>query len=190
MQSSLPGFEPPVREIHNLFFALWPDDGTRAAIAATAARLQRDHPVQGRWLKAPRYHMTLRFLGGHARLPEPLVASARASAASVQVPSFELSLDKVGSFANARACWLGCTQPPPAVFTLFDQLGIALRAHGCRSVGGSQLVPHVTVLRDAARELDFPASPALPWHIDEFVLVHSQTEPYQPYRILGRWPLR
>lgn len=189
-QSSLPGFEPPPREVHNLFFALWPDEATRARLATVAGQLQGDIPIAGRWIKPARYHMTLQFLGEHAMLPTSLAASAHASAASVRAPAFELSLDKLGSFANARACWLGCAQPPPQIFALFDQLGDALRANGCRVAGGRQLVPHVTVLRDAAHELDLPLNPALPWRVDEFVLIHSQTQPHLPYRILGRWPLR
>jgi 2'-5' RNA ligase len=189
-QSSLPGFEPLPREIHNLFFALWPDDTTRAQMAAAAERLQRDHPMQGRWIKSPRYHLTLQFLGEHAVLPTDLVANARAAAADVRAPAFELRLDRIGSFAKARACWLGCAQPSDGMSMLFDQLGAALRANGCGIVGGKQLVPHVTVLRDAEHALDSPLKPALRWPVDEFVLIDSQTQPFAPYRILGRWPLR
>jgi 2'-5' RNA ligase len=188
-QSVLPGFEPPPLEIHNLFFALLPDDATCARIAAIAERLRHDHPIQGRWLKPPRYHLTLRFLGEYPRLPADLVANACAAAACVRAPAFVLPLDTVGNFAGAHVCWLGCAQPPQALLALFDRLGTALHEHGCRVVGSARLVPHVTLLRDAHAELDFPLTPAVPWRIDEFVLIDSQTRPFLPYRILGRWLL-
>lgn len=189
-QASLPGFESPARELHNLFFALWPDEATRIRIAEVAQRRQKSRLATGRWLTPLRYHLTLQFLGEHARLPSDLIANACSAAARLRLPAFELSLDKVGSFANARVCWLGCTQPPNEMLALFDQLGIALAASGCRIVGNKQLVPHVTLQRDAEHELNFPLSPALRWHVDEFVLIHSQTQPFMPYRIVNRWPLR
>jgi 2'-5' RNA ligase len=189
-QATLPGFDAPARELHNLFFALWPDEATRAGIAEIAARMQKNHPVPGHWLKPARYHLTLQFLGEHARLPADLVASACAAAARVRSPAFDLALDRVGSFANARVCWLGCTQLPPQMLALFEQLGVLLAANGCRVVGGRQLVPHVTLLRDAEHELAFALSSALRWRVDEFVLIHSQIQPFLPYRIVERWPLR
>jgi 2'-5' RNA ligase len=189
-QSSLPGFEPPPRELHNLFFALWPDDATRAGIGAVAERLRLDQPTQGRWIKPSRYHLTLQFLGEYAALPADLVAKACTAAARVRVPGFDLTLDKIGSFGNAKIpCWLGCVQLPPGLQALSDGLGDALRGVGCRVAGSTQLVPHVTVLRDAQHALDLPLDPLLRWHVGEFVLIGSRIQPFAPYRILGRWPL-
>jgi len=192
-QASLPGFDLPAPETHNLFFALLPDEAARTRIAATAAWLQRqpDAP-RGRWLKPERYHLTLPFLGEHARLSPELVERAMSAAGEVHAAAFDLELDVAGSFAgNARIpCWLGCREPPAALQALFDGLSAALRRHACRVVGGVPLVPHVTVLRDADRGMKLPLDPAVRWRVDEFVLIDSQTQPFRPYRMLGRWPLR
>jgi 2'-5' RNA ligase len=186
-QTSLPGFEPPLREIHNLFFALWPDDATRIAIDTAVDRLTLAHPIGGRRIKAARLHMTLQFLGEHGRLPADLIASACAAAAEMRAAAFDLELDTVGSFGNRNIpCWLGSRQPSPALQALFDQLGEALRRHGCRVVDGSRFVPHLTVLRDAQRPLDLPLDAPIRWHVDEFVLIDSRTQPFAPYRLLGR----
>lgn len=189
-QTHLPGFDPPPREVHNLFFALWPDEATRARIAAAADSLRAVAP-QGRWIKPHRYHLTLQFLGEYAALPPLLLERAIDAAQRVRVPAFDLALDVVGSFANARIpCWLGCSEVPAGLRTLFDTLGSALRESACRAVGGARLVPHVTVLRDAERSLNAQVSAPVCWRIDEFVLIDSRTQPPAPYRILERWPLR
>ncbi len=191
-QASLPGFDVPAPEIHNVFFALLPDEATRARIAAAAEWLQQQADVpHGRWLKPARYHLTLPFLGEHSRLAPELVERAMAAANEVDAAAFDLELDLAGSFAgNARIpCWLGCRETPTALQALFDGLSAALRRHACRTVGSAQLVPHVTVLRDADRGVRMPLDPAIAWRVDEFVLIDSQTQPFRPYRILGRWPL-
>lgn len=192
-QASLPGFDLPVPEVHNLFFALLPDAVTRARIAAAADGLQRRAGApRGRWLKPERYHLTLSFLGEHARLPPDLVGRAVSAASDVRAAAFDLELDRAGSFAgNARIpCWFGCRAAPTALQALFDDLSAALRRRACRVVGAARLVPHVTVLRDADRGVDLALDAAIAWHVEEFVLIDSQTQPFQPYRILGRWPLR
>jgi 2'-5' RNA ligase len=189
-QSHLPGFAPPAREIHNLFFALWPDEATRARIAAAADRLRREQAPQGRWIRPERYHLTLEFLGEHAAFPAALAERAAAAAGEVQAEAFALDLDVAGSFANAKIpCWFGCRTPPPGLLRLHERLRAALAAHGCR-VARAPLVPHVTILRDADRRLQAELPAPLRWAVGEFVLVDSRTQPFAPYRVLGRWPLR
>lgn len=189
-QSHLPGFDPPAREIHNLFFALWPDEATRARIAAAADALRRGPAPQGRWLKPERYHLTLEFLGEHAAFPAALAERAAQAAADVQAAAFDLDLDIAGSFGNTKIpCWLGCRTMPEGLGRLHENLRTALAARGCRVVR-TQLVPHVTILRDADRALQAVLPAPLRWRIDEFVLIDSRTQPFAPYRVLGRWALR
>jgi 2'-5' RNA ligase len=45
----------------------------------------------------------------------------------------------------------------------------------------------VTILRDAEQALRRPLAQPITWHVDEFVLIDSQ--PPEPYRVTGRWPL-
>ena len=191
LQERLPGLAAPRREIHNLFFALWPDEAVRVRIAAVAEALRREPAPQGRWIKPHRYHLTLAFLGEHAVLPVALLERASAAAGDVRASSFDLVLDVAGSFGKARIpCWLACSTEPPPLRALFEGLSRALQARGCKVHGGDRFEPHVSVLCDADGPLT--AAPEIPvsWRVDEFVLIHSRTVPPAPYRVLGRWPLR
>jgi 2'-5' RNA ligase len=173
---------------HKLFFALWPDEATRARIADAVDAFVRTAAPRGRRVKTERLHMTLPFLGEFAELPPALVAAACAAAAQVRTGSFDCVLDRFGSFARAHVGWLGCAEAAPALQALFEQLVEALRAHDCHVARPAQFVPHVTVLRDIEHPID--AAPATPvrWPVDEFVLIASR--PSGDYDLLARWPLR
>jgi 2'-5' RNA ligase len=187
MQNELPGLEP-VRAVHNLFFALSPPASTRASIAAAADALRTAEAPVGRWLKPPRYHLTLQFLGEYAHVPADLLARAIESAAQVTLARFSFELDIVGSFGARRMpLWLGCSEVPAELLRLHEALGKALARHACRTHGATRLVPHVTILRDAEQALHRRLSEPITWRVDEFVLIDSQ--PPDPYRVVGRWPL-
>lgn len=191
-QMSFPGIESPARgETHNLFFALWPGESTRAQIEAAAAQLKRSHAPQGRWLNPRRYHLTMRYLGAHVALPPQLVSVALAAGDEVRVPAFDLVLDAAGSFRNSNIpWWLGCSAEPVGVDALSRGIADAFRALGSHVAGGGRLVPHITILRDADRPL--PATPIAPivWPVDEFVLIDSLLGADSRYTILRRWKLR
>jgi 2'-5' RNA ligase len=74
-----------------LFFALWPDDRVRAALAVLAAELAAS--CGGRATAPDNLHATLAFLGNvpAARLPE-----FERMAASLHGRRFELRLDAMG----------------------------------------------------------------------------------------------
>lgn len=192
-QSSLPGFEPTpsTGDSHRLFFALWPDEATRARMAEAAASLRAQHCPGGRWIKPHRYHLTLQFLGNHTALPDDLVEQAIAAAGEVSVAAFDLILDCAGSFRNnSIPWWLGCLELPEPLYRLWQAIGVSLRKRGIVSEKSSRLVPHVTVLRDASAPL--PSAPIAPivWPIAEFVLIHSRLGARSEYALLHRWPLR
>jgi 2'-5' RNA ligase len=189
MQRQLPGLGP--HEVHNLFFALSPDETTRASIAAAADALRIERAPRGRWLKPPRYHLTLQFLGEHSLVSPDLVERACAAATAVQACTFEIVLDSVGSFGANKSMpvWLGCSEVPDSLQQLHHDLGRSLIKHGCRSFGAANLVPHVTILRDAEQVLQQPLSAPIRWRVNAFVLIDSCIQPPAPYRILGRWPL-
>lgn len=190
--SRLPGRVAPARgEMHNVFFALWPDAETRARIAATAAVLRSGQARTGRWIRPDRYHLTVQFLGEHRALVDALVQSAVAAAAQVDAPPFDLVLDRAGSFdTQGMPCWLGCAETPVGLQQLHDQLAGSLIAQRGRADAHARLLPHVTILRDTDQPLQQRLRASLHWHVDEFVLIDSRIEPFAPYRVLGRWPLR
>ncbi|HEX7770178.1 MAG TPA: RNA 2',3'-cyclic phosphodiesterase [Dokdonella sp.] len=179
----------PPHELHQLFLALWPDEDARARLAA-GARWLREQGVRGRWIDPQRFHLTLHFLGRHAMLPRDVVAGACAAAGGVRASGFELDIDRAGSFPLARiAGWLGCDPETGALPALVHALADGLHAQGLR-VQDETFVPHVTVVRDAAARLEAALPEPFRWRVTEFVLVDSRIQPFAPYRIIGRWPLR
>ncbi len=191
-QLGLGGFDAPAHgEVHRLFFALWPDQATRAGIQQAAAQLQAAHAPRGRWLGAHRYHLTLQYLGDFDALPPALVEAALAAAGGVRAAAFELVLDQAGSFRNrAIPWWLGSVAPPAGLQALWDGLGVALAKAGVRVHSASKLVPHVTVLRDASTSLPQTPIDPVPWPVRDFALIHSVLGAQSGYRLLGRWPLQ
>jgi 2'-5' RNA ligase len=190
-QRSLPGIERAAAGgTRNLFFALQPDEDARAAIAAEAERLARAHAPRGRRIKPHRYHLTLQFLGTHARLPDALVGAALAAGDRVRVPAFEFALDRAGSFANRSIpWWLGCSHIAEGLAALHASIATELRAEGCRIRHGEDFAAHVTILRGADRAL--PPTPIAPieWPVHEFVLIDSRLGAEARHEILRCWPL-
>lgn len=173
---------------HHLFFALQPDDATRARIEAVALELRREHAPGGRWIKPDRYHMTLCYLGAHAALPDDLVEAARAAGDGVRSPPFDFALDVTGSFANRSIpWWLGCREMPRGLAMLWDAIDTGLSDGHVRDP--ARRVAHVTVLRDADRRLPPTPIAPIPWTVHEFVLIDSVLGPHARHSVIGRWRL-
>ena len=172
-------------DAHRLFFALWPDDTVRAALAFAAAAVDSFEKA-GRRTPAAKYHLTLHFLGACPAPPEAMVARCRQAAAAVDCSGFHLVVDHAGAFARARVGWLA-----PAGNSGLDALWSAL-AHALDDAGVARresetFSPHVTVVRGFGGPLeDAPVDP-VSWPVQDFVLVHSHGGRYE---VIGRWPLR
>lgn len=173
-----------------MFFALWPDAATRAAIAAATANLEPGLGG-GRRIAPHRYHLTLPFLGEHPADCAAVVAAARRAAAFVRAPAFELVLDRAGSFPIATApCFLGCRHAAPALHALWDGLENALAAEAVPVRASRERVPHVTVLRGAKPPWpDTPLSPPIRWAVRDFHLLRSDLQGGFAYDVLAGWPL-
>lgn len=173
---------------HRLFFALWPDDATRLAIAAAAAQLRARSPG-GRWIATDRYHLTVQFLGTFGKSPLSLIDAASTAAMNVRAPGFSLTLDRVGSFrTRSHLWWLGCARPDP-LLPLREVLGRALEKHD-RPADLALFTPHVTLVRRAGRPppVDAALVPIV-WPVTGFTLIHSESGAREPYRVVGHWPL-
>ena len=177
-------------DTHRLFFALWPDDAVRRAIADTAEALRREQAPRGRWSNPDRYHMTLQFMGDHRPFPEDMVRRAMDAAARLAVPAFALRLDRAGSFRKRSApWWLGCSARPGGLQRLWDDLSALLQEARVPYQSDRPLVPHVTILRAAHASLPNTPIPPVHWQVRDVVLVDSVQGPRSEYRVLGRWPL-
>lgn len=168
---------------HRLFFALWPGEDVRAALARAASGVSMFDG--GRRVAPEKLHLTLHFLGGWAARPEAVIGDAVTAASTIAARAFHLVVDRAGGFHGARVGWLA-----PAGNSGLDALWSDLRrvldeaAVPCR--GQPRFAPHVTVCRDMRTRLpERPVDP-ISWPVDGFVLVHSHDGRYD---VLQRWPL-
>jgi len=150
-----------------LFFALWPDDATRAALAARGEDLHR--VTGGRATRPESLHITLAFLGDcdPARCDAVLAAAAR-----VRPRPFELVLDRAGLWAHNRIAWLGASEMPPELEALVRGLRGALADAGL-PFDAKPFVPHITVARKVRPGSALPALRPVRWPVAGFALVRS-----------------
>ena len=165
-----------------LFFALWPDESLRDAIAPLLT-LHRE--CGGRPHPPTNLHVTLNFPGmvdGETR------DCLERAAGEICAPPFELTLDHFGYWPKPEVMWLGCSAVPSPLAQLVERLNGAMR--DCGLIPESRLYrPHLTLLRKA-RQSPQGEPPAFHWQAREFVLVESVSTPTGvEYRVLRRWPL-
>lgn len=174
----------------SLFFALWPEEATRATLNAAAAHLrQRLRPV-GCWVAAHRYHLPLHSLGDYAVYPTALVQRAIGAAATVRARRFELILDQAGSFrGRSIPWWIGPSLTPQPLKQLWRELRQALLDHSVPYDPKLRLAPHVTVLHEADQMIAATPVPSVRWSVDSFALIHSHVGAACSYRVLATWPL-
>lgn len=167
------------------FFALWPDDTVRAALARAADLIPPGDAARVQRVRSDKYHITLAFLG----MLEPRQIEAAGQAGDqVQAPAFRLVLDHVGHFAGPNVAWIGPAALPPALAQLKAGLDRELLRFGL-PVAGGPFVPHLSCLRGVREAPD--AHPVhIEWDVREFVLVKSvATDNGSAYKLLRRWPL-
>ena len=107
-----------------LFVAADLDDEARTACARVAERL-RAKGWPGRWVAPENYHLTVAFLGA---VDDERVADVTAAVrdGAAHAARFDVSLDSVGAFPNARkprVAWVG----PTAEVAMFRALCAAVR---------------------------------------------------------------
>jgi 2'-5' RNA ligase len=170
---------------HRVFFALWPDDTTRAAIS----RATRDavRVGGGRPIAKDRLHLTIAFLGELTSAGLAVARQVPPSIFGAASGGFELTLDVLGVWPESKILWLAPSDPPQALGDLEAQLADALVERGFR---GEERIyrPHVTLAR-RSRPLD-AAVEAVRWNVREVVLVESFPDGRNVhYEVLERWPL-
>lgn len=166
-----------------LFFALWPDAATRAALQRAQQGLAG---AGGRPLHPLDLHLTLAFLG---QVPAQALGCVDAAADAVVAAPLRLVLDRQGSWPGPRVAWLAPTHPPPGLAMLVNDLWRGLADCGL-SPEPRPYRPHVTVSRKAAVVDEGPLVSPIPWSVDAFVLAASRPVAGQPrYEIRRRWAL-
>lgn len=174
---------------HRLFFAVFPDDGARRAIALLAEDMRLKRMLRGRWVDPLRYHMTVHFLGNHAELRQDLVDRAEVAATQVQLPAFVLSLERLAGFPGRKPPGvLRCADGTTPVHALWQALRRELVDVGLGAALEAEFTPHITLFYGDGAMLDPVAIEPIAWTVREFVLVHSVAG-RKDYRIVARWAL-
>ena len=167
-----------------LFFALWPDEHTRALIAqrAAAISLHKSKPVA-----VENYHITLRFIGD---VDASLQACIEAQAAHVNAAECELLLNQFGFFKRARVLWFGASDCPAGLLHLVEQLSLQLESCGAK-LDSKAFVPHLTLARKVNKCPPLPSCEPMMWKTQTFCLIESILLPGQPacYQLVRQWPL-
>ena len=184
----------PREPVRRLFFALWPDEPMRQALAHATRKAAR--ASGGRPVPAHNLHVTLAFLGSvpERRLPElgeiARVAAPQSEFASASAPSglqspvresadspggsLELVFDRLEHW---RAAQLLCALPaesPALIAALARRLQDRLAASGF-APDLKPFRPHVTVVRKVSRPGRIEKMHPVVWSFTELALVESRT---------------
>jgi 2'-5' RNA ligase len=171
-----------------LFFALWPDAGTRDRIAKAAATL--DLAPGARRVPLENYHLTLAFVGEAAESQlEPLLEigrSQRGSACTLRFDAYEYWPEPQVAVAVAP-------ETPAATGELWHQLHEALAGRNATVKSEGPKAPlraHVTLARKVTQAPVLQAMSPFCWSARSFSLVRSDTSgPQSVYTVVDTWPL-
>jgi 2'-5' RNA ligase len=167
-----------------VFFALWPDETTRAGLGAAARRMHR--VLHGRRTRDESIHLTLAFIG---EVDTEDLDRLHAVPPAVAAGAFTLTLDHWDCWPRNRIGWTGPASVPLQLERLAANLEGWLRDIGF-DLDKRKFAPHVTLVRDA----QYAAMPGVlqpvHWRVEDFVLVRSQRLPRgSQYEVVARWPL-
>lgn len=168
-----------------IFFALWPDDNTRAQIKLTITPHLSPSPAQR--VPIQNWHITLAFLGN---VSAHTYDCAIRQADRVVGQGFDLTLNEFGYWPRPQVVWLGCSTIPAALNNLVANLNQQLLS--CAYIPEHpRYVPHLTVVRKANEALTETHFHSVLWNVQDFVLVASeQTHQGHVYKVIQRWPLQ
>jgi 2'-5' RNA ligase len=166
-----------------LFFALWPDKPTRAALAALARTVVAK--TGGRAVTPDNLHLTLAFLGER---PRSILPELCASASRIPVEPMRLVFDDVGCWRKTGIAWLATSAPCAALSALHERLLSALVLLGL-VFDEHRFVPHVTLARRIASRVVLLLPQPIVWEVMSFALVVSELDAAGVrYRVLETWP--
>lgn len=166
-----------------LFFALWPNESERAALAAWQAPLRE--LCGGREMAPVTLHATVVFLGDVA---EHRLESLYLAAQEAEFRPFDLHLTTAHYWGHNHIVYAAPAVVPPPLAQLVGELEASLRRHRFR-FESRPYKPHITLLRHAKwSDEPLPAMPQVLWRARGFALVRSLSdEQGARYEVLARF---
>jgi 2'-5' RNA ligase len=170
----LSGAAQPREPGRRLFFALWPDEAARGALAEAAR--EAVGACGGRAVPAQSLHATLAFLGSvpERRLGELGEIARRIAEAFAPESRVILRFDELAHWVGPKILIARCAAESRAARALADVLKRDTRAAGF----APDLKPfhaHVTLARKVARAPAVPMTQPVSWTFDGFALIESRT---------------
>jgi 2'-5' RNA ligase len=168
-----------------LFYALWPDAGTRATLADEDRTLFAGNG--GKMVPPDEYHLTINYLGeiDDAKLPALEELGQRAASTA---PSSVVELDRVEWWQESKVLVRCASVTPEPLIRVDNALSVGLKAAGVVQPA-RPLKLHLTMVRNIRpHPLGTGAVPPLAWSADSLALVQSVSGPGQRYHLLGQWP--
>lgn len=167
-----------------VFFAFWPDDAVRNALAGTARKMHR--VLHGRRTRDESIHLTLAFLG-EVDIDE--FGRLKALPGTLLTEAFTVTIDRWDCWPRNGIGWAGPGATPEPMRRLAENLGAWLRSEGFQQER-RPFTPHITLIRNAQyAAMPEPLSP-IEWPVKELVLVRSQLLPRgAQHEIVMRWEL-
>lgn len=168
-----------------LFFALWPDPGTRKAWHDGLAPYVM--PLGGQRVPAGNLHLTLAFLG---ELPGSRINALLALGDDLPHDPVTLRFDRIESWKKPGLACLRPTDTPAALVRLVERLHAGLAQAGF-PVEARHFKPHVTLSRQIViPAASLPVWPVVEWQVPVLALVRSELTPDGPiYHVVADWPL-
>ncbi len=146
-----------------LFYALWPDEQTRARLAALQAG------IIGRQVDTANLHLTLAFLGNQS---SDLLSTFKNVMQALALTPFTLMINEYGYFSKPRIVWAGPSSPPETLLSLQHSLWQSLIMHGVPLKTLARFRPHITLVREAERtHRQWDAD--IEWRVEMIALVQS-----------------
>jgi len=165
-----------------LFFALWPDPGTREKLALVGKNsgLIPEHVVP-----AQNLHITIAFLGNIAATRvEPLINAMSA----ISVRRFLLEINRSGWWVRPQIVWLGPEVVPEQLTQLWADIHKLVRERQI-PVEARPYRPHITLARKIRADIPLEYAP-IHWNVRDFCLVESVTRAEgAEYKIIQHWAL-
>ena len=175
-----------------VFFALWPDQATRAMIARAAEALNL--PPAARLVPRQNYHLTLAFLG---ETPISKLAVLRRIGANLRVATCIINFDTYDYWPHEQVVSAVTREPAVALLKLRKKLDAALGL--CEAAWNSGRVraprhdsfrPHITLARKVAQAPVQQAMSSFCWCARSFGLACSDTSGSRSiYTVVDTWPL-
>ena len=167
-----------------LFFALWPDEHTRAEFNEWLRLL--GSAIEGRATRPGSLHLTLVFLGD---VELDRLDALNSIARKVEADGFELVFDAPEYWRHNRIVHAAPVETPEALKNLVAVLARELREAGF-SFDQRTYIPHMTLMRRARwRELKLKFG-RVNWPVNDFALVRSDQQAQgSRYEALGKWQL-